>query len=498
MIGPPLLAVEQLTKNYPGTHALSDFNLELRAGEVHGLIGENGAGKTTLLMILAGVVAPDGGRIAMDGAEVRFAGPKEAQAAGIGTVFQELSLVDGLTVAENVFANRAPVGPLTWLDRKRLFRETQSLLRPLASTLNPNRRVGALTTGGRQIVEIAKALSLNARVLLLDEPTSALSLAESANLFTIIRRLKAQGIAIVFVSHRLPEIFEIADRLTVMRDGQLVGSYDRSAIDPEQAVRLMVGRVLSTLYPPRAQSTGPPRLELRAVRSGQVGPVDLTVHAGEIVGLAGLVGSGRSRLVRALFGVERIDDGIVLVEGRPIRPRSPWHAVRRRIGMVPSDRKGEGVFQRMSLERNLLAAALNRITRMGLVQPRAGRRLGQELVRALGIRARGLDQAMVRLSGGNQQKAVLARWIATRPRVLIVDEPTQGIDVGAKAEIHRLLRQLANDGLAVLMVSSDLAELLGMCDRIAVMAGGRVQAVFDGRSATEEGVMTLAAGGGAA
>ncbi|TME25852.1 MAG: sugar ABC transporter ATP-binding protein [Chloroflexi bacterium] len=335
-------------------------------------------------------------------------------------------------------------------------------------------------------------------MLLLDEPTSALSLAESANLFTIIRRLKAQGIAIVFVSHRLPEIFEIADRITVMRDGQLVGSYDRSAIDPEQAVRLMVGRVLSRLYPPRAQSTGPPRLELRAVRSGPVGPVDLTVHAGEIVGLAGLVGSGRSRLVRALFGVERIDDGMVLVEGRSVRLRSPWHAVRRGMGMVPSDRKGEGVFQRMSLERNLLAAALNRITRMGLVQPRAGRRLGQELVRALGIRARGLDQAMVRLSGGNQQKAVLARWIATRPRVLIVDEPTQGIDVGAKAEIHRLLRQLANDGLAVLMVSSDLPELLGMCDRIAVMAGGRVQAVFDGRSATEEGVMTLAAGSGAA
>src|SRR5438045_3305969 len=344
-------------------------------------------------MILAGVVAPDGGRIAMDGAEVRFAGPKEAQAAGIGTVFQELSLVDGLTVAENVFANRAPVGPLTWLDRKRLFRETQSLLQPLASTLSPNRRVATLTTGGRQIVEIAKALSLKVPVLL---------------------------------------------------------------------------------------------------------PVDLSVHAGEVVGLAGLVGSGRSRLVRALFGVERIDAGMVLVEGRPVRLRSPWHAVRRGMGMVPSDRKGEGVFQRMSLERNLLAAALNRITRMGLVQPRAGRRLGQELVRALGIRARGLDQAMVRLSGGNQQKAVLARWIATRPRVLIVDEPTQGIDVGAKAEIHRLLRQLANDGLAVLMVSSDLAELLGMCDRIAVMAGGRVQAVFDGRSATEEGVMTLAAGGGAA
>jgi len=483
--GPPLLAVEQLTKTYPGTRALSDFNLELRAGEVHGLI-------------LAGVTAPDGGRIMMDGTEVRFAGPKEAQAAGIGTVFQELSLVDGLTVAENVFANRAPVGPLTWLDRKRLFRETQSLLQPLASTLSPNRRVAALTTGGRQIVEIAKALSLKARVLLLDEPTSALSLAEASNLFTVIRRLKAQGIVIVFVSHRLAEVFEIADRITIMRDGQLVGSYDRSAIDPEQAVRLMVGRVLSRLYPPRAQSTGPPRLELRSVRSGPVGPVDLTVHAGEIVGLAGLVGSGRSRLVRALFGVERIDDGMVLVEGRPVRLRSPWHAVRRGMGMVPSDRKGEGVFQRMSLERNLLAAALNRITRMGLVQPRAGRRLGQELVRALGIRARGLDQAMVRLSGGNQQKAVLARWIATRPRVLIVDEPTQGIDVGAKAEIHRLLRQLANDGLAVLMVSSDLPELLGMCDRIAVMAGGRVQAVFDGRSATEEGVMTLAAGGGAA
>ena len=498
MITPPTLAVEGLTKTYPGTRALADFSLELRPGEVHGLIGENGAGKTTLLMILSGVVALDSGRIAMSGNEVRFASPREAQAAGIGTVFQELSLVDGLTVAENVFANRAPAGPLGWLDRRRLYRETRSLLRLLGSDLSPNRRVGALTTGGRQIVEIAKALSLRAQVLLLDEPTSALSIEESRKLFAVIARLKAQGIAVLFVSHRLAEVFEIADRITIMRDGQLVGSYDRTELNPEQAVRLMVGRVLSTLYPPRAQVVGAPRLELRSVQSGPVGPVDLTIHAGEIVGLAGLRGSGRTRLVRALFGLERIDVGNVLIDGRPVQLRSPWHAVGRRIGMVPSDRKAEGVFPRMSLERNLLSAALGRITRMGMIQPGSSRRLGGELIRALGIRARGLDQVIVRLSGGNQQKAVLARWVATSSNVLIVDEPTQGIDVGAKAEIHRLLRQLASDGKAVLMVSSDLPELLGMCDRIAVMAGGRVQAVLEGRSATEEGVMTLAAGPGAA
>ncbi len=498
MITPPALAVDRLTKTYPGTRALADFSLELRAGEVHGLIGENGAGKTTLLMILSGVIAPDSGRIVMSGNEVRFASPREAQAAGLGTVFQELSLVDGLTVAENVFANRAPAGPLGWLDRRQLYRETRSLLRLLGADLSPNRRVGALSTGGRQIVEIAKALSLQAQVLLMDEPTSALSIEESRKLFAVIARLKAQGIAILFVSHRLAEVFEVADRITIMRDGQLVGSYHRSELNPEQAVRLMVGRVLSTLYPPRAQVVGAPRLELRSVQSGPVGPVDLTIHAGEIVGLAGLRGSGRTRLVRALFGLERIDGGKVLIDGRPIQLRSPWHAVGRRIGMVPSDRKGEGVFPRMSLERNLLSAALGRITRMGLIQPGASRRTGQELIRALAIRARGLDQVIVRLSGGNQQKAVLARWIASNSNVLIVDEPTQGIDVGAKAEIHKLLRQLASDGKAVLMVSSDLPELLGMCDRIAVMAGGRVQAVLEGRSATEEGLMTLAAGPGAA
>lgn len=497
MISPPTLAVERLFKTYPGTRALSDVSLELRGGEVHALIGENGAGKTTLLMILSGVTGPDSGRIVMRGSEVRFAGPRDAQAAGIGTVFQELSLVDGLTVAENVFANRAPAGLLGWLDRSGLNRETRILLKLLGSDLSPNRRVGALTTGERQVVEIAKALSLRAQVLLLDEPTSALSLEESRKLFALIGRLKAQGIAILFVSHRLVEVFELADRITIMRDGQLVGSYGRSEINPEQAVRLMVGRALSTLYPPRAQAVGAPRLELRSVETGPVGPIDLTVHAGEIVGLAGLRGSGRTRLVGALFGLERIDRGAVLMDGRPARLGSPRRAARRRVGMVPSDRKTEGLFSRMSLERNLLSAALGRITRFGLIQPGASRRLAGELITTLGIRTRSLDQLIVRLSGGNQQKAVLARWVATDPDVLIVDEPTQGIDVGAKAEIHRLLRQLAGDGKALLMVSSDLPELLGMCDRIVVMAGGRVEAVLDGRSATEERVMSLAAGAGA-
>src|SRR6266545_3441763 len=456
---PAELAVRGLTKSFPGTQALADFTFDVRAGEIHAVVGENGAGKTTLLMILSGVYAPDRGRVLVGGEEVSFTRPSDAIAAGIGTVFQELSLVDGLTVAENVFANRAPTRGPGLIDRPRMERETRELLGLLDSDLRPTRRVASLGVGDRQVVEIAKALSLNARILLLDEPTSALSVDETATLFALLRRLREQGMALVFVSHRLAEVFEIADRTTVLRDGRHMATYLRETVNRDEVVRAMVGRVLSDLYPERAEEPGPPLLELRGVRSGEVGPIDLELREGEILGLAGLRGSGRSRLGRVVFGAEPLEEGELRLGGRPIRIESSWRAVRCGIAFVASDR-----------------------------------RLAERLRRELDIRARGVEQVVDSLSGGNQQKAVVARWLATRPRILIVDEPTQGVDVGAKAEIHSLLRALASEGTGVLMISSDLPELLGMSDRIAVMAGGRVRGILDGATATDEEVMQVAAG----
>ncbi len=480
---PAELAVERVTKVFPGTEALADLTFDARSGEVHAVVGENGAGKTTLLMVLSGVYAPDGGRILVRGEEISFTRPSDAIAAGIGTVFQELSLVDGLTVAENVFANRAPTRGPGLIDRRRMERETRELLRLVGSELRPDRRVASLGVGDRQVVEIAKAVSLDERVLA----------DETETLFALLRRLKEQGIALVFVSHRLAEVFEIADRITVLRDGRHVATFPSDAADRDKVVRAMVGRVLSDLYPDRAAAPGPPLLELRGVTSGEVGPIDLELRKGEILGLAGLRGSGRSKLGRVVFGAEPLEQGELRLQGRALRNGSPWRAVREGIAFVASDRKGEGLFAGMSLLRNLVAAALPAVSRRGLVSGSAERRLAERLRRELDIRARGVDQPVGSLSGGNQQKAVVARWLATRPRVLVVDEPTQGVDVGAKAEIHSLLRSLAFEGMGILMVSSDLPEVLGLSDRIAVMAGGRIRAVLDAASASEEDVMDAAA-----
>lgn len=495
---PVALSMGHLTKTYPGTVALDDVSLELRSGEMHALIGENGAGKTTLMMLLSGVVAPDSGRIVVGLREVHFSSPLDAQRAGIGTVFQELSLVDSLSVAENIFVNRAPVGPLGLINRRGLERDATKLLELLGAVIDPGRRLGSAPLGVQQLVEIAKALSLHARILLLDEPTSALSKREATTLFSVIDNLKAQGIAIVFVSHRLAEVFDFADRITILRDGRLVGTYDSGEISVDRAVRLMVGRELSHDYPARSGAPGDVLLEAVGVVTSGVGPIDLAMRAGEIVSLAGLEGSGRSEFAQALAGARRIDAGRVSLAGRPCRYRAPWEALADGIAYVTSDRKQEGVYPRMSLMDNIVSTALGQTSVAGLVVESRRRRLASELVSRFRVKASSLDQQMRRLSGGNQQKALLARSLSVSPRVLIMDEPTQGIDVGAKADIHRLLRELADSGVAVLLVSSDLPEVLGMSDRIVVMAGGRVRAVLDGPTATEESVMDHAAGHGVA
>jgi rhamnose transport system ATP-binding protein len=490
----PALQVDGLTKSFPGTQALADLSYDVLPGEVHAVVGENGAGKTTLLMILSGVYAPDAGRVLVDEQEVTFARPSDAIATGIGTVFQELSLVDGLTVAENVFANRAPtLGPGV-IDRRAMLRETRVLLAALGSDVRPDHRVRSLGVGDRQVVEIAKALSLHARILLLDEPTSALSADEASRLFALIRRLTEQGIAVVFVSHRLAEVFDVADRITVLRDGHKVAEYARGEADELRVVHSMVGRTLSALYPARAAAVGGALVELRGARRGDVGPVDLDVRAGEILAIAGLRGSGRSTVARLLAGAERLDAGELRIGGRVTRLRHPWQALAHGIAFVPADRKGEGLFARMSLSGNLVAGALRGVSAYGIVRPRAVSSLAERLRRELDIRARSVEQRADRLSGGNQQKAMLGRAIATTPRVLVVDEPTQGVDVGAKAEIHARLRALAEGGIGVVIVTSELPEALGMADRIAVVTGGCVRAVLEGAAATEEQVMELAAG----
>jgi ABC-type sugar transport system ATPase subunit len=490
---PPEIAVEQLSKSFPGTQALDRLTLDLHPGEIHAIVGENGAGKSTLLMLLAGAYQPDSGRIVVRGEEVAFGGPQDAIAAGIGTVFQELSLVGGLSVAENVYVGRAPTRGPGLIDNREMRRRTAAVLGRLGSSLRPEASIASLGTGERQIVEIAKALSLDARVLLLDEPTSALTVEEADAALSLLRRLRDDGMAIAFISHRLPEVFQIADRITVLRDGALVESTPRAETDPDRVVKSMVGRVLSELYPERAAATGPPLLTLEAVRSGRVGPIDLEVHEGEIIGLAGLRGSGRSQVARAVFGAARLDAGRVLVAGQEVRPGSPWRAARAGLAFVPADRKSEGIFPGMSVSANLVASTLPRVSRRGIVSSARQRAFSQKLVDELGVRSRTLAQPIRELSGGNQQKVMLARWLATDARVLVIDEPTQGIDVGAKAELHRMLRRLADERRAVVMVSSDLPEVLGVCDRIAVMANGRLRGLIEAASATEQDVMSLAA-----
>jgi ABC-type sugar transport system ATPase subunit len=491
----PVLAAKGLVKTFPGTRALDGVSLTVLPGECHALMGENGAGKTTLLMIMSGVERADSGRLLVAGRPADFSSPRDAQAAGIGTVFQELSLVSGLSVAENILVNRAPTGLAGLLDRARMYEAAATQLALLGSRMSPRTRVRDLGVGDRQLVEIAKALSLRAQVLLLDEPTSALSAQEVTALFAVVQRLKAQGIGVVFVSHRLNEVFRFADRISVLRDGRLMGTYPRTAIDPGTAVRLMIGSDRSLLFPARAASTGQVVLEARGIATDRIGPLDLRLRAGEIVALAGLRGAGKSTLARALAGVTPLRSGRLFLDGRPVVVRGPWRALRRGIAYLPPDRVGEGSFARMSVADNLVAAALGRVSRAGFVLAGEKRRLARELTARYHVRTRGPDQTMAQLSGGNQQKTLLARCLAVRPRVLVLDEPTQGVDVGAKAEIHRLIRDLASGGIAGVMVCSDLSEVLGMADRIVVLAGGKVVAELAGEGATEEQVTRVTAKG---
>lgn len=491
---PGHLQLTGITKSFPGVRALDSVDFDLRSGEVHVLLGENGAGKSTLIKVLAGVHAPDSGQIRLDGSVVRLDNPDQAERAGISTIHQELALVPQLTVAENIHLGRPP-RRFGVIDRKRMRQQAQELVERTGLDLDVDATVGALGVAQRQLVEIAKALSLDARFLIMDEPTAVLSRTEVGKLFELVSDLTARGVGVVFISHLLDEVAEIGDRVTVLRDGTKAGEVPADT-ETDELVRLMVGRTVEQQYPTRHAEIGDIRLEVRGLRvDGVLEDITFTARAGEVVGIGGLVGAGRTELVRAVFGADRYDGGEVLVDGERIAPGDIAAAHAAGLALVPEDRAGQGLVLGASVEENLGLATLADRTRGGVVDLADQRRRAEESVRQLRIRVHDLNQPAMTLSGGNQQKIVIGKWLLAQPGVLILDEPTRGIDVGARAEIYELINELTSAGTTVIVVSSDLPELLGLSDRVLVMADGRLRGELAGAEATQERVMALAVAG---
>ena len=487
----PVLVATGIDKGFFGVQVLKDVSLRIMPGTVHGLVGENGAGKSTFMKIVAGVHPADAGELVLDGRPVSFTHPVAAMRAGVATVFQEFNLLPERSVAENVFLGREPRrGPV--VDRRAMARDTQRLLDELGiDFIDPGTRVGSLTVAEQQIVEIVKALSFDAKLISMDEPTAALADHEVELLGGIIRRLRDRGVAILYVSHRLREIFDLCDEITVLKDGAVVSSGPASELDGEELVRRMVGRSIATFFPPRAEGTevGDVRLAVRGGSNAYLDGIDLEVRAGEIVGVAGLQGSGRTELVEALFGAVPFDRGTVAIDGCELVIRSPRGAVREGVALITEDRKARG----LALAQSVLDNALLVIRGVFPRRTAPTRRAVHGVLSSLEVSLRGLDQEVRYLSGGNQQKVVLAKWLATKPRVVLLDEPTRGIDVGAKVAVYELMRQLGAEGVAILMVSSELPEVLGMSDRIVVMRDGRLVGELPPTS-TEEQVLALATG----
>ncbi|TMJ39456.1 MAG: sugar ABC transporter ATP-binding protein [Alphaproteobacteria bacterium] len=493
----PLVELRGISKSFVGVRVLNAVDFDVRPGEVHALLGENGAGKSTLIKVIAGVHAPDAGDIVIDGAPVKFANPGQAVKAGIAIVYQELLLFPELSVAENIFLNHAPKTPWGALDWAQMRARSRALLDDLDSHhLDVDAKVGALSVANRQRIEIAKALSQNARVVIMDEPTASLAEADVQQLMTIVQRLRDRGVGIVYVSHKLPEIFALADRVSVLRDGNYVGTKAITEVTERSLVSMMVGRSIDQLFPKEEAKIGAPRLELRDVSHGKgVRNVSFAVRSGEIVGLAGLVGSGRTETALTIFGITPATSGEILIEGKPVAIKSPQQARDLGIAYVPEDRGLQGLVRPQTIAENISLTVLRKLARAFIVDRGKEDRLARDFIKRLGIRARGPGQAARQLSGGNQQKVVLAKWLAAEPSILIMDEPTRGIDVGAKSEIHGLMSKLAQNGLAILMISSELPEVLGMSDRVLVMNGGRIVAEIERKNATPETVgaaMTLA------
>ena len=503
-MGSAPLAIEMhgITKQFPGQLALKDVDFEVRQGEVHALVGENGAGKSTLMKILAGSIFADSGTIRVYGREVTFRHPIDAIRAGISTIYQELMLCPNLSVAANVFLGHEQTAtPAAFVDEDELRKRSKEHLQLLGMDIDPRTLVGRLTVAQQQMVEIAKALSLESRVIIMDEPTAALTQRETDNLYRVLRLLRDQERSVIYISHRMEEIFAITDTATVLRDGRLVGTVTTADSSPEELVRMMVGRELEVEdlneQPSAALQrdfTAPPVLEVRNLsRKGVFEDVSFAVRPGEVVGFAGLVGAGRTEVMRAIFGIDQADAGQVLRSGKEVKIHSAKDAIKHGLGMTTEDRKHDGLFPNFTVRENASIADLDELSQSGFVKTRQERREVSELVKELDVRPPQPDRMMVNLSGGNQQKVTIARWLMTDPEVLIVDEPTRGVDVGAKAEIRRLIRSLADRGKGIVMVSSELPELLGTADRILVMRNGRLVAELKARDTSQEEIMSYAA-----
>jgi inositol transport system ATP-binding protein len=497
-----LLSMSDISKRFPGVVALSDVSLELRRGEVLGLIGENGAGKSTLLKILSGAQRPDAGTILLDGEPQVFAPPYEAQRKGIVTIYQEFNLIPTLSVADNIMIGRE-AGRAGFVNWSGTFRAARDALERLGLRINSRRLVRDLSVADQQMVEIARALSMDTRLIVMDEPTAALSAAEVERLHDLMRALKARGIGIIYVTHRLDEVMAICDRATVLRDGRLVGTVEIASTSVDRLIQMMVGRDLGAFAAVEggAARPGPPalRVDRLSTDAGGLDPhatvvsdISLSVQPGEILGIAGLVGAGRTELARAIFGADPFSSGAIFVDGRPVRIRTPADAIALGIGLVPEDRKQQALFLSLAIRNNMAVAAMGRLrTLLDYISDAWEKTLVQEFRAALGIRMASPDQAIANLSGGNQQKVVLARWLALKPRILIVDEPTRGIDVAAKAEVHQLLARLARDGISVIVISSELPEVIALADRIVTLCEGRMTGEVPRGEASEERLMRL-------
>jgi ABC-type sugar transport system ATPase subunit len=490
------IALQHISKSFSRNRVLNDISLTFKKGQIHSIVGENGAGKSTLIKIIGGVYDADEGEMYQKGQQVEIDNPNDAFDHGIGIIHQELSVFRNMTVAHNVFPNREPINSFGFIDWKKMNAMATEEFMKIGIQIDPQMKVRDLSVGMQQIVEIVKILSFNAEMLIMDEPTSALSAQETKILFDLLLKLRDQGTSIVFVSHRLAEVLYLSDQISILRDGNLVGTMSREEATEDKIIHMMVGRVIDQLYPPKAETHSEEKiLEVRNLsRTKKFLDISFDLHRGEILGLFGLIGSGRTELAYSIIGADKIDSGGVFLEGRRLSLRSPRAAVQQGLCYLTEDRRNFGLFLNMSVKNNLVSSIIDSITdRFGMIRSRSSRQVSETFIDLLDVNPQDPEKQVEFLSGGNQQKILLGKWLATQPKVLIVDEPTRGVDVGAKAKLHNELRRLADDGIAILMISSDLPEVLGVCDRVMVMHEGRQKGILENHEPLEEEtVMSLA------
>lgn len=490
-----ILKMHRIRKTFPGVVALDDVHFELRKGEVHILLGENGAGKSTLVKILSGAYQKTGGQIFLYGQETDIRNPKHAQEFGISIIYQEFNLVPHLSAGENIFLGRESTLNLGVIDQKKIFESAQKILNDLGVEINARSLVKELGVAQQQMVEVAKALSLDAKILIMDEPTSALTEHEIKELFATIRRLKEKDVSIIYISHRLEELFEIGDRITVLRDGKYIGTHAISEITRPELIRMMVNRELKEQFPKQKTKRGKEVLRIEDLsRNGMLENISFSLHCGEVLGIAGLLGSGRTELARFIFGVDKVDSGRIYIKGKLQKIKSPRSAINLGIGFLTEDRKSQGLIMILSLKENVCLPSVKRLSKLGIVNVKEENRAANQYVKELRIKTPGLNQKVMYLSGGNQQKVVMSKWLCSKADIFIFDEPTRGVDVGSKVEIYQLMNQLTAEGVAIIMISSELPEILGMSDRILVMHQGKIAGEFSAEEATQEKILHRALG----